>query len=214
MEERKVSGSDGEYLHRVNEMRRWIAVLFALLLIVPAAAEEDIESREYANELQDRFGVTILMGDECLGTETDAASFTLGSGYPATTPLRQLLGQKGTEDQLCVIEQALSRYPDGFFGIFKNDRTPKGLRILLADEIINKDPDNPAVAYHLAGEEYNNIFLAYGTFREFVVHHEIWHGLEAEISAVYPRAFENWDDFNPEGFSYSQDEKKKRRIRS
>ena len=187
-------------------MRKVIILLLALLLAFPAAAEDAEDytaARAYADALQERFGVTVLIGDECKQVATDR-TFTIGSEFLTHSPLKK----KDTVNQLTVVEKALGRYPEGFFWTFRKEATSNGFRIVLADQLVNRDPKNTCTAYHLFSEGYDNIFLAYGDFTEAEVHHEIWHCLERRIAAKDPGALANWDQLNPAGFAYSHDDTK------
>ena len=67
-------------------MRKAFLCLLVLLFLLPtvsffesAAAQPD-SARSYADELQERFGITILIGDECI-QRPEEDMFTVGYGY-------------------------------------------------------------------------------------------------------------------------------------
>ena len=87
-----------------------------------------------------------------------------------------------------------------FFTKFKCDEAPKGLRILIPLQILNNG--NSMAGTVTIDDGYYNLFLAVGMFTELNIHHEIWHAMEYRIEVEDPHAFDQWNEFNPEGFEY------------
>lgn len=200
-------------------MKRIFAVMLALFMLLSSAAlseepaitteplpfaSQEAEARAYADAMQERFGITILIGDECQSVlATDA--FSIGNQAPARSPFMSLLGVKFTTDELKKLENALEQYPPELFSVIKDSNAPEGLRFFIADQIVDADPAMNSIGYAVCEDSYYNIVLAYMLFDQATVHHEIWHAMEMFITAEHPDAFLNWDALNPEGFQYSYD---------
>ena len=187
-----------------------LAVLVAAVVPVKAAGEiaafsEAIrDAGTVREEMQDRYGITILLGDECLNqTETEICE--VSGTPPAKTPLQFLMGYDVDMEELRRLDAALAMYPEGFLQSLRDEDAPKGLRILIAGQINGKDLSwNPAGFTTCEGSWYN-VFLAHSRFTGSTVHHELWHVMEKIIMARQPGAFLIWDALNPEGFQYSND---------
>lgn len=171
--------------------------------LLPDASQEE-DARAYADAMQERFGVTILIGDECQSV-LSAEDFSIGNQAPARSPLLSLLGIKFTTDELKKLENALEQYPMELFSSIKGGNAPGGLRFLIADQIIDADPAMNSIGYAVCEGAYYNVVLAHTLFDQATVHHEIWHSMEMFITEKYPDAFMTWEALNPEGFQYSYD---------
>ena len=190
-------------------MRKAFLCLLVLLFLLPtvsfsesAAAQPD-SARAYADELQERFGITILIGDECV-QRPEEDMFTVGYGF-AMTPLLSMIKRADTVNELKKIEQALVRYPVSFFQYLRDESHPDGVRIQLADRLISSNPALHSSAYTCSASTWYDIYLEYGLFRVLSVHHELWHAWEDRILSEDPSAFAAWNDLNPEGFTYLND---------
>lgn len=162
------------------------------------------ESRAIADEMEQRFGVTILLGDECLNV-LHLNSFSIGNQAPARSLLHNMLGINDTVNELKKLENALSQYPVELFQYIKDDNAPNGLRFFIVDQIVENNPDMNSVGYTTCEGGFYNIVLGYRFFETGTVHHEIWHAMERFITARYPGAFLIWDSLNPPGFQYCND---------
>ena len=200
-------------------MRRLAAVFLALFMLVSSAAlseetvvaaepipyaSEEAEARAYADAMQERFGITILIDEECQGV-LSVDDFSIGNQAPARSPFLSMMGLKFTTDELKKLEKALEQYPVELFSLIRNGNAPSGLRFLVADQIIDADPAMNSVGYAVCEDYYYNIVLAHTFFDQATVHHEIWHAMEMFITEKHPDAFLIWDALNPEGFQYSHD---------
>ena len=193
-------------------MKKCCLILIVLLLCIPliscaensAGTADDHEfdmSREIASFMETHYDVSILIGAECRGIATD--SFTIGDKPEGRTPFKNIMGLYSYTEEIQLIDDAFSIYPPGFFDKFICDEAPKGLRILLADQILYEGQSMAGVT--TVEDGYYNVFLGVGAFRAMNVHHEIWHAMEFRITAERPDAFAGWNDLNPPGFQYSED---------
>ena len=150
-------------------MRKAFLCLLVLLFLLPTlafsespAAQPD-SARAYADELQERFGITILIGDECV-QRPEEDMFTVGYGF-ATTPLLSMIKRADTVNELKKIEQALVRYPVSFFQYLRGESHPDGVRSRPDEAERRRSPFRKCVPQtrfffsgHLSsGKEYDNI---------------------------------------------------------
>ena len=166
------------------------------------------EARELADSYQEKYGVVILFGEDCLGV-SEEDGFAVGDTAPAGSPFLAMFGNKHYLGEVEKLGEALAQYPDGFLGSLRNDYAPSGLRFLIVDRLVEETYDlQPEVG--LSGlttceEGFYNVFLAHTFAGKFTVHHELWHIMEEMILIRDPDAFVNWNDLNPPGFQYSED---------
>lgn len=199
-------------------MRKSCACLLILLLLFSCAlaeelpssidpaplAEEETSARAYADRMEERFGVTILVGDECLN-KLHASAFTIGSRVSSSSLFLQMTGYDDTISRLMTLESALEQYPPETFQYIKDEQAPEGIRFLLADRLIETDPEMHSAGYAMPEGSYYNIILLRSELVPLTVHHEMWHVMEMAISTKHQDAFLIWDALNPEGFQYSYD---------
>lgn len=158
------------------------------------------EARDYADRLEDKYDVRILLSSQC----REAAALC---EYPIN--LTDALGADELSSILLALERldcALALYPDGFFAQFRNSMEEGGLRFLLAEEI-NSGFGTVGCTYE--NGNWQNIALdvrsSYGL--DGAICHEIWHATENHIFAQDYGAFpiEDWAALNPQGFTYTYD---------
>lgn len=194
----------GKGVLTVKKMLMVLTVIFCLLSSAYATEPTDFsddnfdQARGLANFLEDHYGVTILIGDECKSVATDG--FELGDRPSGRTPLLDMLGQVDYDAEIKRIDDCFAAYPGGFFGNFRCSEAEKGLRILLPNRITVEGSTMAGVTTVQDG--YYNIFLGIGAYNSLNVHHEIWHAMEYRITLDYPDAFDGWTELNPDGFQY------------
>ena len=164
---------------------------------------------ERRNELEKKYGVTVLMGDEVYNAAPCGTyrrvSFEDGeAGYDPDT----LAGD--IDDALDLIDSELSRYPDGFFKTFVNPYGEGGFRLLMVGSLINEGGGSfeaAGVSYSQGAWYTSEICLNSLQFDGPTIHHELWHNVEKRITDEISDAFsfEKWDALNPEGFEYNND---------
>ena len=188
------------------------AILAAMMIMLSCAiAEENAykynydTARSLASFMEDHYGVTILIGDECDGIETDG--FEIGDQPAGSSPLLDALGEQigwtDYEEEIKILDDCFSVYPPAFFEKFKCAEAENGIRFLLPNRIIEENRTLAGLTDIQDG--YYNVFLGIGAFNSINIHHEIWHAMELKITAEYPDAFADWNTLNPEGFQYSGD---------
>ncbi len=186
-----------------------ITLFIILLLFIPQIIYAESTSdnhgfdtgRSIANFMETHYEVTILIGSECDGVTT--GGFTIGEKAKGRTPFMDAAGLFNYTEETQMIDDAFAIYPPEFFTRFKCNEAPKGLRILLPNQIVYEGQTMSGVT--TVEDGYYNIFLGIGAFTELNIHHEIWHAMEYRITNEYPDAFSGWNQLNPEGFTYSED---------
>ncbi len=153
-----------------------------------------------AKYMEDHYGITILIGDECNGIDT--AGFEISGQPSGRTPFLHLLSYTDYEEEIRRIDECLSAYPCDFFVRFNCSEAENGLRILVPNRIIAQGMTMAGVTTIQDG--YYNIFLGAGAFNSLNVHHEIWHAMEYRITLDEPDAFADWNELNPDGFVYNE----------
>ncbi len=159
------------------------------------------KARGLANFLEDHYDIAVIIGEECDSINTKY--FDLGKKPSGRTPFLNMVASADYEEDIELIDDALSYYPPGFFSTFKCGEAPKGLRIIVPDQIIANNTVMAGVTTIQDG--YYNIFLGVGAFNSTNVHHEIYHAMEYRITYDNPDAFNKWDQLNPPGFVYTDD---------
>lgn len=140
-----------------------------------------------AQALEETYHVQILLGGQTTLPCRKAGYTALTAQDPAAVL-----------NALDVLDQALSRYPEGFFRNFQGLSPESGVVICLTGKI---DGDLPTVGFtkqlrqrYVLGLDITHEDLA------ATIHHEIWHAMEMAIG--YQVLEEVWMDHHPEGYRY------------
>ena len=160
--------------------------------------EELAEVRAMADELENTYGITILLSSQCKLASSH-------SEYPiVTTDGAGLLDEEGAiRESLKWLEEVLQMYPANFFRQFRNEAGERGLLVLLVEDI--KPGSNVIGVSYTMGQWYPiAVDITSGQVRNTYVH-EIWHATENRIGDVDEGALDlaAWEDLNPAGFRYS-----------
>lgn len=153
-----------------------------------------------AQELSDRFGVDIRIADQC------SLEYTAYDTYILDDPMF-------IREDLKLLENALSQYPDGFFtqlcyGSIESIRIELAGPLMTKEGVENRRDSAGGFAQHM-GSHYL-IALDGFTMNEQTIYHEIshiidkllaWDALLREDSLFSEEA---WLDLQPEGFEYSE----------
>lgn len=162
------------------------------------------EVRKKADDLEKKYGVEILMGNEI-------KDYTISYAYKLTSfedSDLNLEDKKWNADHaLEVLDGDLAIYPEGFFEKFKDYRGKGGVVFVIVDRLINEHGNFTASGEYVARGPVDYIVIDYNWLTPSTPHHEIWHATENLIVTVEPDAFdpEEWNKLNPEGFTYTED---------
>ena len=159
------------------------------------------EARDYADQLEERYGVTILLsaqGQEACEAVWDAVVTTTDQWPLEDEPY-------AIARTLEALDRALALYPEGFFRQMRNTMGEGGVRFIPVGHIEN-DVNAVGLTYETYGWQNIYIDVTLGTF-ESVICHEIWHATEGVISYRDWVSFDpgNWAACNPDGFFYNED---------
>lgn len=159
------------------------------------------EARDYADQLEERYGVTILLsaqGQEACEAVWDAVVTTTDQWPLEDEPY-------AIARTLEALDRALALYPEGFFRQMRNTMGEGGVRFIPVGHIEN-DVNAVGLTYETYGWRNIYIDVTLDTF-ESVICHEIWHATEGVISYRDWVSFDpgNWSVCNPEGFFYNED---------
>lgn len=189
-------------------MRRTLSVLLTILilgLVLPAVCEPATDDAESLRSfLQQHYGITILMGDEC--REYPSEDYQIVITPEGRTAFQQMVyGDRRFTETLRLLDDMLSVYPPDFFSRFKWTNHYGGVIFLLVDDIIL---DGVSLGGLQSGADYDGriiIYLSRIGAKERAIHHEIGHAVDYRIRWQFPNAFDGWIDLNPEGFLYTGD---------
>lgn len=149
--------------------------------------------RQRADRMSEKYGVEILIWDDALRYEP--------WDYEIMPEHRVPLIQ----EELDLLEIALSRYPDGFMKLAASETTNGVIHISLVRSIHGKADANvidSAVGLQYWDEQGTPyIALALGYSAEQDIHHELFHFIENRV-LIKSTQYDNWESLNPAGFSY------------
>ena len=164
-------------------------------------AESLQEARQYADTLEEKYRVHILLSSQC----KDAAALC---DHPVTltdtmSPEDEL---NGILAMLKALDRSLALYPKGFPAQFRNGAGDGGLCFLLVEHI-ESDYGVVGCTYESLDWQYIALDIHPTCSLDSIVCHEIWHATENHIRSRDDTALpmDEWDALNPEGFSYYGD---------
>ena len=164
-------------------------------------AENLQEVRQYADTLEEKYGVRILLSSQC----QDAA---LLCNYALT--LTDIMDDEeelnGVRTMLEALDRSLALYPEGFPDQFRNGAGDGGLCFLPVAHI-ESDYGVVGCTYESRDWQYIALDVCQTYSLDSIICHEIWHATENHILSCDYTAFpvDEWDALNPEGFSYCGD---------
>lgn len=146
------------------------------------------EVRTAADALEKKYGVEILIGKQTALTCAHSAYSVAVNEDP-----QQLAAA------LEQLEQALAKYPAGFFKQLRNGAGEGGVSFSLTGII--KGNLSPTGFAQLCRDRYELVLDVTSGDLEKTIHHELWHAIEMYLSADTFRT-EAWDACNPAEFAY------------
>ncbi len=159
------------------------------------------EARDYADQLEERYGVTIL-----LSAQAKDACEAVWDATITTTDQWPLEDEPAAIARMLeALDRALALYPEDFFRQMRNDMGEGGVRFMPVGHI-----ENAVNAIGLTFETYGwqNIYIdvTIDAF-EGTICHEIWHAIEGVLLTRNWDAIdqEEWATCNPAGFCYNED---------
>lgn len=148
------------------------------------------KNQDMISQINSRYGFKVSYGD---GTYC----------YYAGSSCTPLYNEEKANKALTTITNLLEKFPNDFFRKFQGNN---GYRIVLFDDI----PGNTqgVTSYEIGNDNQMFLDVNNGMLLERVIYHETWHFMEQLILIKnnYNNPFDsNWNQLNPNGFSYSGD---------
>ena len=140
----------------------------------------------YINKIKNDYGIIIEYGE-------DAKSFLSSVNANVQNDINIV------NNNIKIIYNALKKYPNDVFSIFKNDGY--NLHILL---VSNFNDNNIALASKNSLNQYR-IYLSNDIDFERAFHHEFFHILEYYMADKVKYLYYAWNSYNPSGFNYEED---------
>lgn len=164
-------------------------------------AENMQEARQYADTLEEKYGVRILLSAQ--GREAAALcdkALTLTDTMDAREEARAVGAM------LAAMERSFGLYPEGFLRQFRDSNGEGGLCFLPVAHI-ESSYGVVGCAYEYMNWQYVALDVQNAYMPDGLICHEIWHSAENKILSHDYSAFapEKWDVLNPEGFVYGDD---------
>ena len=153
------------------------------------------DCRAYAEEIGERYGVRILIGEEAV--ETQPWDYTMTIEYQVPLIRRDLE----------LLDRVLGNYPEGFFREAVAATPSKELTISLVRTLRGSAESgsldlSDAIQFWVDENAY--IALAVDMNVEQMLYHEMFHVLESKVLSDCTAYYE-WDKLNPEDFEYDYD---------
>lgn len=156
--------------------------------------------RAFADSLEKRYGVYILLSDRCAEICADCEYEIITSNQMGYADEPQRIARC-----LNALDQCLALYPEGFFRQFYNSSGDGGIRFMPVGEV-KSDTGIVGVCYERF--EWNNIAVNIDNDDLLsCICHEIWHATENKILSTDYSAIglEEWKAMNPPDFQYYDD---------
>lgn len=163
--------------------------------------------RSRADELEKRFGIRILIGNEVLRVQGMNSFYMISTEDKSSYLYLDTSNNEDLDRALTYLERELGRYPKGFFEHFKTNGVG-GLRI---DLTLDLPPDKSMEGFGSAG----GLSFRTGAFYDIAlntsmcydydksIHHELFHQVEHRMQDMgYAYDYSDWAKLNPKGYSY------------
>ncbi|MDE6025571.1 MAG: hypothetical protein K2G45_08965 [Lachnospiraceae bacterium] len=164
----------------------------------PADEDEMEELRGQAQEIGERHGVEIYIGDAVKECTTDTYEYVTTDNV---VRIRQALS---------ILDRALERYPDGMLAQLDDDFGGV-LKIYLAGDILPADDMSidTAVGVQNTLWEDTHLVLDINSVYDYesAIYHEIFHAIENHLNITDEGCIDDvmWDSYNPPDFVYDYD---------
>lgn len=200
------SGDDYFRVENVELMSDYYTDMIESDLAKPEVSEQYMPLREYADEIEGKYDVDILIADQCVLSENalpDTTDFDLSSACYETEEEEI----SAIRSYLEVIDRALGEFPSGFFAQFRTASGDAGVRMLLTGSINTSDRD-----FASAGVSWSTFKWYYSAFdisetddMHDTVCHELFHCIDNRLKWYDSTWNEGWSGLNPEYFEYQGD---------
>ena len=161
---------------------------------LPVSSGEEAHAKENektADELGEKYGVNIILGDEAVRY------------YPDYVAVPEN-GVKEIRDALLTVRKTLAKYPEGFFAELIEKGAHDSLNIVLCKKLVPTRPGelSSADGYFVELDGQYILLTASGDI-ENTLSHEVMHAAETAMHLYSHDEFSEWGSYNPEGFEYA-----------
>ena len=200
------SGSEAVYVLAYDEMAgcpvilRWDLTVQALLddltytgprYTAEKPDEAGLEEcRTLARIMGEKYGVSILLGPEA--AQVQPVDYVLEQEYQVKLILRQLT----------ALEEALSSFPEGFFGKLPGQTNICVLRSITGNAQTGSVARAQGIQFWEGDRAYIALEAGESLYQAFF--HEIFHVIDSKVLST-TRVYYRWDNLNPEEFDYFED---------
>lgn len=163
----------------------------------PQVRPDMAEARALADEMEQEFGVTILISNQCEILQNEKVQ----SSYDVQTTDQEGLGDEPARviESLGCVKDALLKYPNGYFQQFRENTGRKGILLALTGQI----NDGTYNGFEMVTNGwYITAVTAYGPKVSSLAQHELWHATEEKVNQTLGINSDAWNACNPAGFSY------------
>ena len=161
-------------------------------------ADDDPEAlalqKSVADTLSQQYDIEIYVGEDCP---------TQLLGYKA----RQMTDVPVIQRALMILDQALEKYPDGFFGQLANERQGR-LKFYILGDLFPDGGDSLETTVGLFTQEESKQYISLNALNpdqlEALIYHEVTHAIDNKLFGISNQTYHSpqWDALNPPGFSY------------
>ena len=190
---------------KMKKMNGIVACLASAFLLISVACAERVQDYAFAQdriwELEEKYGIQLLTGAEATVFNPEYGDLIVEEPTYEQPVLQHILGYEIDPEAeflavLDRLEEALGRYPEGFFARFQPALTVSLIGKSYYEGESGKFSgffDDLSPEPHL----YVDVNAIPRTF-----HHELWHAIEYTFGLEFP----DWNDLNREGFVYGEQE--------
>ena len=177
-----------------------LAERYAAAQTLPAVPEHLTRQRQRADELEERYGITIYLSSQCRDVATAYKDYVCTDEFFADDPAWEI---QLTDRALNDLEAGLAKYPEGFFRQFRTVTGDAGLRLCLTGEIT----DSYSAAFAFSTDEWYDMVFDIRFDVAPNLPHELWHCMEIFINRQDSALLsdEAWLALDPPGFTYTED---------
>lgn len=169
------------------------------------------EQRRRADELEKKYSVRILLGNE-IKYFGDHSGYHLHSLEESDLFFSESEQCASTDRVLQELDEQMSLYGKEFFECFRDFKGEGGLTIVMTggfEDATENNTNVAAFACRLGGRYYMVMKSPVSDTQvlDSTFHHELWHNTEFRITGRDEKAFddEEWMRLNAEGFTYTED---------
>lgn len=143
------------------------------------------QAKAQAQQIGEIYGVEICIWQDALVD----CGYTLKGEFQVSAILRQLT----------TLQEAMAKFPDGFFQNLANGTQSSRLRICLVRSITGSIGELTGLQTWVGGESYIILTVSNSTEQSF--YHQLSHAIDSRV-IVETKFYDDWNSLNPEGFQY------------